>query len=252
MRHALVRSHATPEDALDFHVVGCYECGARGELTCSCNATVNIPKAVEYAMTGGVDLMTNERIGLPREGEILTFEDFFAEYLRQLHYLAQEAFSDTEKYERHYPELFAAPFLSSTYESSMEKGCDVYSAQGAKYNNSSCNFIGLATAIDSLIAIRKLVFEEKILTLDGFVDILRGNWQGHEVLRQRVKHTFPKYGCGDANVDILATRSVESMGKYVGERKNARGGVWRLGLFSINWRWAYGAKTAASADAQQS
>ena len=39
-------------DAVNYHVVGCYECGGEGELTCSCNARVNIPLALELALWG--------------------------------------------------------------------------------------------------------------------------------------------------------------------------------------------------------
>ena len=55
---------------------------------------------------------------------------------------------------------------------------------------------------------------------------------------------------GHEECDEIAMRTVEHLGKTVNGRKNPRGGVWRLGLFSIDWRWDFGKKTAASADSR--
>lgn len=247
---ALIRLGEDEKDAMDYHVVGCYECGGQGELTCSCNARVSIPKAVEYALTGGVDILAKKKIGLDGKQDFKNFEELYCEFLRQLTYLTECGMRATEEYEKHYPEAFAAPILSSTYSSSLEKGKDLYAAYGAKYNNSSINALGLATATDALLAIKKLVFDDAELTLGELVDILRNNWQGYEGLRLKVKNKFPKYGMGHEECDEIAKRTVEHLGKTVNGRKNPRGGVWRLGLFSIDWRWDFGKKTAASADSR--
>ena len=249
---SLIYIGADSNDAKAYHVVGCYECGANGEITCSCNARVNLPKALEYTLTGGVDMLTGERIGLGNDGKFDSFADVFSEYLRQMNHLAECGMSLTEKYERRYPEMYAAPVLSSTYATAIERGADIYMNSGAKYNNSSINALGLATVTDSLVAIKRLVFEEKCLTLDELAEILRNNWQGNELLRLRVKNKLPKYGIGDKEADDLARDIVDGLADVVCSRPNARGGVWRLGTFTIDWRWAFGGNTAASADGRLS
>lgn len=235
------------EDARSFHVVGCYECGGRGEITCSCNARVNLPKALEYAINGGVDMLTGEQIGLKNEGAFDSFDSFFGEYVRQMTYLADCGMRLTEEYERRYPEMLAAPVLSSTYPTAIKRGADIYMNSGAKYNNSSINALGLATATDSLVAIKKLVFDDKVLTIEALCDILKKNWQGSETLRLRVKNRFPKYGTANDEADSIAAEIVDLLADSVEGRPNARGGVWRLGTFSIDWRWNFGRHTAASA-----
>ncbi len=245
---SLIRLGEAEGDARDYHVVGCYECGGMGELTCSCNARISLPKALEYALTGGIDMLTGEAIGLARAGELSDFDSLFAEFLRQARYLTDKAIEITSVYERQYPACFSAPFLSSTYESALLRGGDLYADFSAKYNNSSINALGLATAVDSLFAIRKLVYEEKTLSLDALTRILCDDWRGHEPLALTTKNRFPKYGRGMPEVDHLARETVDALGEYVNGRANVRGGVWRLGLFSIDWRWDFGEHTGASAN----
>lgn len=243
---------AKHEDAVDYHVVGCYECGAKNELTCSCNARVNIPKAVEYALNGGVDMLTGDQVGLPNSGGFESFDDFYYEFRRQLLWLTKCAMRSTELQDRHFPKLHSAPILSSTYDSCVKSGRDLYSGFGARYNNSSLNALGLATAVDSLAAIRKLVYEDKEMPLDELRKLLKNDWKDNELLRLRIKNKFPKYGVGDEKTDCLARGIIDILSGAVDGTPNVKGGVWRLGTFSIDWRWDYGAHTAASADGRRS
>jgi len=127
----------------------------------------------------------------------------------------------------------------------------LYCDYAAKYNNSSVNAIGLATAVDSLAAIRKAVFEDKILTLDEFIEILKSNWEGKEPLRLLIKNKFPKFGMNDKKTDAIAKDIVDVLSGAVSGKPNVKGGIYRLGLFSIDWRWEFGRKTAASANGRK-
>lgn len=248
---SLEKQGAEHEDAVNYHVVGCYECGAEGELTCSCNARVNIPKALECALNNGRDMQTNQLIGWTTESKIENYEDLVYEFERQLRYFCECAMTITNFYESHYSEIHSSPFLSGTYISALEKGGDLYCDYTAKYNNSSLNAIGLATAADSLAAIRKLVYEDAKMSLGEFTEILKSDWKDREPLRQLVKNKFPKYGQGNRQIDAIAKRIVDVLSDTVSCKDNVKGGNWRLGLFSIDWRWKFGEKTAASADGRR-
>lgn len=247
---SLEKHGVEPSDAENYHVVGCYECGGSGEITCSCNARVNIPKALELALNGGRDMLTGELIGLePKNGgKIETYGELYEEFERQLVYLCGCAVRATDLCEAHYSEIHSAPVLSGTYASALEAGGDLYGAYTAKYNSSSLNAIGLATAVDSLTAIKHAVFSEKRVTLAELTEILRSNWRENEYLRLFIKNKYPKYGQGNAEADETAARIVDTLSLAVSNKPNAKGGTYRLGLFSIDWRWAFGERTAASAD----
>lgn len=245
---SLVKLGEDRADAANYHVVGCYECGGDGELTCSCNARVDLPIALELALCGGKTMLTDAPVGLANDGRFDTFEALFAEFERQATHLCERAMLSTGIHESYLAHLHAAPILSATYKSALEKGADLYCGYGAKYNNSSLNAIGLGTVVDSLAAIRRLVYEDGTLTLSELTELLRNDWKDNEVLRLRAKNKLPKYGVGDAEVDALARDTVAFLAKTVSGKPNTKGGVWRLGTFSINWRWEFGRKTAASAD----
>ena len=118
-------------------------------------------------------MLTGKMIGLPNNGGFESFDELFREFRRQLLHFARQAMEATDVIERHNPKIHSSPVLSSTYESALKRGADLYCGYGAEYNNSSVNALGLGTAVDSLAAIRKLVFEEKVLTLERLVEILK-------------------------------------------------------------------------------
>ncbi len=244
---SLIKLGAECDRAINYHVVGCYECGAEGELTCSCNARVNLPKALEVTLNNGVDILTGKRIGIENNADFETFEDLYKAVEEQIKYFCDCAIKSTDLYEEQYKKLHCAPFLSSTYTYAVETGGDLYCDYAAKYNNSSVNAIGLATLTDSLYAIKKLVFEEKRFTLREFNKILKADWQNNEPLRLHIKNNVKKFGMGEHEVDTIAKEIVDLLAKQISRRPNKKGGVYRLGLFSINWRWDLGEKTAATA-----
>ena len=242
---------AKARDAENYHVVGCYECGAEGELTCSCNARANLAKAVEVTLGGGRELQTGEVLFEGLATEYATFDAFYADFLRVCESFALRAMEATDRWERVVARLHAAPFLSATYPSALAAGGDLYGKCTAKYNNSSLNLLGLATAVDSLAAIRTLVFEQGRLTLLELREILASDWVGAEPLRLYAKNRCLKFGTGDRATDALAVALIERIAAAVNGRANVKGGVWRLGTFSIDWRWSFGAHTAATPDGRR-
>lgn len=252
IRKSLVKLGECEADAADYFIVGCYECGGREEITASCNARVSIPKAVEFALNNGIDVLTGQKIGLGVEKMPESYDELYEEVIRQLKHLVLMAMEATDAREAMYPKIHSAPFFSATYLSALEKGGDVYCDYAAKYENSSLNALGLATAVDSLAAIRKLVFEDRVMTLNEFTKLLKNNWKDHEGLRLVIKNAYPKYGNGNFEVDRIAADLVSRLSDMVNNVPNAKGGVYRLGTFSIDWRLVFGRCMSASADGRLS
>lgn len=133
----------------------------------------------------------------------------------------------------------------------VERGGDIYCHNGAKYSNSSINLVGLATAVDSLLAIQHLVFETGELTLEELRQILLEDWRTKEDLRARIVKKLLKYGLGDPVADDLAGRIVARAAKRVNQRPNKKGGFYRLGGFSIDWRMGFGRRMIATPDGRR-
>ena len=245
---ALIKNGHTPEDARDYVMIGCYESSVMGkEVACTCNGRVSLPKAVETALNGGCDLRNGACIGLPCADDFPDFDSFYEEVRRQISFFAKTSMDRTVCMERDYMEVNPSPMFSGAMTCCLESGRDVY-AGGAKYNFSSLNLLGTATAADALLAVKKLVYEEKRVTFPELREILKNNWEGHEALRLYAQNKLPKYGRGDREADLLAADLLRAAAASVNGYPNGRGGVFRAGAFSIDWRVDYGRKLAASAD----
>jgi len=250
--HALTKIGDQFEDAADYHIVGCYECGAFGELTCSCNGRVNIPKAIEVSLNNGIDMLTGMKIGVDCNTNPKTFDEFLSNFETQLRYFSKCAIAAVDCFEKHYSKIHSSPVFTSTFDFALKKGGDIYCDHTAKYNNSSINALGLGTAVDSLAAIKKLVYDDKTLTISELAEILKNNWKDHEELRLLVKNRFPKFGTADQSVDSYARKIISVLSDEIDNHPNRKGGIYRLGTFSIDWRWEFGKNTAASADGRLS
>lgn len=216
-------------------------------MACSCNGRISFPKAVEYALSGGVDLLSGQQIGSSCSADYVSFDELVSAVKQQLIFFADQCMHRICLCESLYPIAFSAPFFSGTMQDCVEKGIDAY-AGGAKYNNSSINCFGIATAADALTAVKQLVFKEKRLSLSAFTSVLSSNWENNEKLRLTCQKHMPKYGVGNTDVDALAADLVSTVTKHINGKPNGRGGVFRAGAFSIDWRIEFGGHTAASAD----
>ena len=239
------------EDARLYSIVGCYEASAREEIPCSCSTRMNLVKALEYALHAGKDAVTGLPVGLPIDADFATFEELYEAFWANTKFLCESAMLLTNTAEARNPLRYAAPLFSATLAECVARGGDAYSNNAARYSNSSLTAFGIGTVTDSLFTIRHLVYEKKMLTLPQLISILDSNWEGQEPLRSFIRNKLPKYGCGDPNVDAIAVDISNRLSNLVNGAPNGRGGVYRLGIFSIDWRLSHAAKTGASADGRR-
>ena len=100
------------------------------------------------------------------------------------------------------------PLASCLIKDCLEKGED-FDRGGARYNWVENSFVGLANLVDGLVAIKRLVYEEKELSLGEFSKILESNYQENETLRQRILNQLPSYGNDEEESDALAVEWAE-------------------------------------------
>lgn len=248
VQKSLINIGVSPEDASDYTLIGCYEPGVCGkEIPCTVNGKINIAMAMEAVMARGRKFNSDKEIGIDCGDNFETFEEFYSAVKKQLSHWAETAMGEIVGMEAHYPQVIQSPIISATFEDCMNRGIDAY-AGGAKYNNSSICAFGIATAVDSLIAIKKAVFEEKIVSYDELRNILINNWSDAENLRKTMQDKYPKYGNNDPEADALAVDLLKFMSDNINNKPNGRGGVFRMGIFSIDWIIGYGRKSGTTAD----
>lgn len=248
---ALEKIGIEPTDARRLTVYGCYEPAAEGtEIAATCGGELNLAKAVELALYNGVDPTVQKQIG-PATGEDFgTFPAFLNAVKKQLQFLTTQCMDIISAYEPHYRNVCPSPIMSATFQSSVEQGKDLFNG-GAKYNNTSIVGAGIATLADSCMAVKKMVFDEKKVRFGKLKKVLLNNWQGQDDLRFFAQNRCPKYGNNHPEADAIAVSLFELFANLVNNRKNGRGGVFRCGLFSVDWRFRFGEKTGATPDGRK-
>ena len=204
----LVGQGAPLADALDYSASGCAEVRMPNRDTFTCgHPYLNLVSCVEMALYDGQTFMTgDEQIG-PKTGDPRSFEsweEFWNAYKVQLTNLLKHAFVQEYNIMKLRPLHFACPLNSVLHNLCMESCVDLHQNNiPGGIDIGFIDVIGYATAADSLAAVKKLVFEDKVLTMEQVVHALRTNFEGQEVIRQMMLNA-PKFGNNDPYVDSIA------------------------------------------------
>ena len=241
----------TREDARRYVPIGCYEPAAEGlEMNRSVSATVNLPKLVELALNDGFDPVYGRQSG-PRTGlDFGSYAEFEEAFFRQADYVLDLAMDQIRKSEGCWPRFNPSPVLSGTMAPCLDTARDV-SRGGAKYNNAGIVCGSLGTAVDALIAVKRLVFEEKRLTLAELRGVLKSDWEDDPRLRLIALKKLPKWGNGDPEADEIARRLNARLSACVNGQPNALGGVFQLAQFSIDFTVRFGRSCGATPDGRR-
>ncbi|MDR1516779.1 MAG: hypothetical protein LBS52_01540, partial [Dysgonamonadaceae bacterium] len=131
------------------------------------------------------------------------------------------------------------PLVSMFVEGCIEKGKS-YNNRGPVYTVNGIHAGGVADTANSLLALKKVVFEEKYVTLNDFIAILRNNWEGNEGLRQMVKNRITYYGNDDKEGDAMMCRVFDDYTAITGKVKERNGVKRPCGISTfgreIDWR----------------
>ena len=150
---------------------------------------------------------------------------------------------------KRWSEIHPCPLFSATLSDCIQNGRD-YSAGGGRYNLATVCMTGFGTLVDSLFAIRKAVFEDKVVSFDTLCSVLASDWETDPGLR-KVVVDYPKYGHGDTAIDSLAARLVGDLNDYVTTLVNERGGHCVLSFFSYSSIMYFGSYVGATPDGRK-
>lgn len=238
------------KDAMDYAIVGCVELTTQGNnLGWSDSAMFNLNKALEVTLTGGVCLLTGERIA-PDFGSLKSYETFGQleqAFQKQIDYFMDKMILACEEVEKAHIDLLPSPFLSASIDDCMEKGMDV-TAGGAKYNLSGIQMIQVANLADSLAAIKQLVYDEKRVSREEMLDALKKDFEGYEILRTMMLNKVPKYGNDVDWVDAMGTKWADYFKNRLRTFTNYRGGPYHTGMYTVSAHVPMGENVGATPD----
>jgi pyruvate formate-lyase/glycerol dehydratase family glycyl radical enzyme len=197
-------------EAYDYSVSGCAECRMPNRDTyTSPNAYINFAAAVEMTLNNGrMKKYGDECIGLETGTieEFTSFEELFSAYLVQQKNFLKHAFLQQYQIIRLRGKTFASPLGSALHKLCRDSFTDLHQPHiKGGIDLGYFEFIGYATVIDSLAAIKKVVFEDKKITILQLKQALDHNFVGYEAIRQRLLHA-PKYGNNDPYADAIGKR----------------------------------------------
>jgi len=221
-RRSGVEQLINENNVFDYAPVGCLENTMVGnDRSGTVDANLNLLKAVELALTGGYDLIpftdgitgrTDEPArsgadtGDPAQFE--TWEQFWEAYAAQTRYIIRRIVDLYEQSESIRAKYAPTPYVSCLVKGCAEKGLDINEG-GAQLGFVTIEAVTYATTVDSLLAVKYLVYDGKFCTMSELVQALRDNWIGHETLQARALHKAPKYGRDDDAADLLARQVME-------------------------------------------
>ena len=191
------------------------------------SATLNCSKMVEYALHDGFDHIINMQMG-PNSGDAKKFTDFeqlFEAWVKQMEWLMNFAARMMNRGRVKSPENFGRPFLSAISERSIESGLDIIDPSGER-GNAWTTFFTWVENVDSLSAIKKLVFDEKKYTMEEVIDALNNNWEGKEEMRLDFVKNAPKWGNDNDYVDDIMVRCLKEAARHSLEIRCPSGKPW--------------------------
>ncbi|ELY2782297.1 formate C-acetyltransferase/glycerol dehydratase family glycyl radical enzyme [Cronobacter turicensis] len=252
------------EDAYDYAAIGCIETAVGGKwgYRCTGMSFINFARVMLAALEGGRDATTG-KVFLPQEkalsaGNFSHFSEVMDAWDRQIRYYTRKSIEiecvvDTVLEENAHDIL-----CSALVDDCIERGKSIKQG-GAKYDWVSGLQVGIANLGNSLAAVRRLVFEQGVVTQPQLAQALNDDFSGltGEQLRQRLINSAPKYGNDDDDVDLLLARAYQT---YIDELKqyhNTRfgrgpiGGTYYAGTSSISANVPFGAATMATPDGRK-
>ena len=189
----LVEAGVPVEVARDHCMVGCIETMLAGRQQAWSDSRFNTPLYVLSAL---------RRLA---EETVPTWERLQGLFAEEVHAAMERHAAGVNAHIVRFPaERFPDPFLSALTRDCIGRARDINDG-GAEFRRfHGVAVMGLATLADSLAAVKKLVIEEKQVSLPDLLAAMNVDFAGHEPLRQRLMHAAPNYGNAEPYVDDIA------------------------------------------------
>ncbi|MDR0884816.1 MAG: hypothetical protein LBN22_00375 [Clostridiales Family XIII bacterium] len=252
------------DNVYDYASVGCLEntmVGNDRSETVNCN--LNLIKSLEFALNDGADMVDYYKVdgsiypkisdgiktGDPRKFK--TFDEFFAAFEVQMRNDVRRMVGMYNQCDIHRTRYTPTPYLSILVKGCAESATDI-TRGGAELKFVTIEGVTFATTVDSLLAIKYLVYDEKICTMDELITAIADDWEGHELLQARAKNRAPKYGRDDDEADALARRVMDVWSDECWKHKSiASGEQFRGGMLSWNYWITYAPICFATPDGRK-
>ncbi|MEL7564572.1 MAG: pyruvate formate lyase family protein [Dehalobacterium sp.] len=174
---------------------------------------LNTPAALEMAMNDGVVTIDGQKKKLMtpsiKAADINTYDDLLKNFTETWDFFIQHFYKRQAALEISNAACLAAPFMSMLNDACVKALTDIHQTihtHGISKDSGTLSAIGFGTLVESLAAIKKLVFEDKKITLDELKEAVEANFAGYEPTRQMLSNA-PQYGNNDDYADEVARQA---------------------------------------------
>lgn len=257
-----VENYINEDNVHEYVCVGCLENTMPGnDRSGTVDVNVNLLKAMELVYGNGKDFMPFYNPMQDKWSELIqeseptgelaefdTFDKFYAAVKKQLSYVIKRMVKLYDYTETIRAKFSPTPYLSLLVNGCAEKCLDITQG-GAQLGFVTVEGVTFATTVDSLLAVKYLVYDKKECTLEELVAALKADWKGYEVLQAKASNRAPKYGRDDDEADALAKDFMEFWSNETWKYKTTdTDRTFRPGMLSWNYWIGSGYILKASAD----
>ncbi len=245
---ALRRAGRTEDEVRDYIVSGCWGFASNQEkYDHACY--VNMIKPFEFAVHNMTDKCEKTGLNLEFYDDCESFEEMYQRTVRNCEKLVTTRLEITKKGGNIFHKVDQFPIFSSTIENCIENHAD-YTAGGAKYRDDFHLVFGLPNIVDSLLAIKTLVFDKKKYTLQEYLTAVRNNWENNEQMRIEATKCAG-WGDGKDESCALANRFNNDLYSIYSKQTGSYGGKVHMGYLTYTEiRW-WGEMTKATPDGRR-
>ena len=254
---AQMKNGVSKDDVWNYGFVGCVEMAIPGKENAMTElARLNLPKLLDLLLHQGKDTCSDKTFQMKNQktpAEFKTYEELEQAYLNELEYWVRKIIRNLNRIEHLYAEKYPLPYLSVLTEDCIGSRKDVM-AGGARYTGVGFNLGGIGTAVDALAAIRDVVYDKNMVTLEACMEILDDDFEDSEQIQRYLSARAPKYGNDQSrewDVDQIAFRLEKRVSDTLKEYRNYWGGPYRLGLYTVEDHAIMGIHTGATADGRK-
>jgi len=248
----LMNQGKTLEDARNGGASGCVESGAFGTESYILCGYFNLPKILELTLHNGFDTRTNKQTGIKTGtlNDLTNYTDLLAAFKAQVEHFIDLKIKGSNAIENIFMANMPTPFLSLIIDDCVGKGKD-YITGGARYNTNYIQGVGMGTMTDSLTSLKKLVFDDRFISLTGFVEALEANFENNDDLLYRILYKTPKYGNDDDMADAQLVDVFKIYHNAVNGHVSPRGADYRINLLPTTCHVYFGSVMHAGPDGRR-
>ena len=236
------------KEARNYAFGGCVLHTVVGKTGSTFPSVMNIAKVLEITVFNGRDPLRDDKLLGLETGELSSFscyEELYDAFLIQLRHFIGISTTHLNRVRISRAETFPDLFISAFFDDCIQKG-DSITGGGAAYpiNAQYLLTVGVIDATDSLAAIKRRVFEDKIVDPNELLLALRADYSGYERL-YKLMATAPKYGNDDDYVDLIAADIYAFLTDTMTSIKSCYGGTYEESPHSLSWHGSTGMKVGA-------